>query len=80
MIDGNTQLLCIYDVIERAARYRSIAAALVLKPFGKGRRNIVHRAHAQRPILMEVQHAKLGLAYARCVCQHRIEHWLKLAG
>ena len=76
MIDGNTQLLCAYDVIERAARYRSIPAALVLEPFGESRRDIVHCAHTQHPTLVEVQHAKLGFADARRILQHCLEHWL----
>ena len=79
VVNGVAHLPYSHDPIGRAARYRSIRPALGLEPFGKGRRYVVHRAHPQRPILMEIEHAELGFADARGVLQDCLENGFQVA-
>src|SRR5262245_12830219 len=52
---------------------------LTLPPLDIGRRRTVQRGHAEAISLGKVQIAKRGLAEARRVRQHGLEHGLKLA-
>src|SRR5262249_18494109 len=71
-------LLCPYDMLNRATWRRSITALLAPEEkFGKAGRHVMHRTHVQCAILVQVQHAELGVANTHRVFEHGIEHGLE---
>src|SRR5262249_32647175 len=66
-------------VLEYTSRRRLKWSSLA-DEFGESRWDVEFRGRAKRAILIVEHDAELGLADARRLLQHGLEHWLQLAG